>query len=79
MENQEYINRDVQEDIKALYDHAKVANEEMGGVKVHLAALETNMEWVKKTVEKVDLRTWAILGGILLGIAIQIMFFIFKK
>ena len=79
MESQEYINNDVQKDIDTLYDHAKVANEEMGKVQIHLSALETDMKWVKDTVTKVDTRTWIILTSILIGIVAQIAFFLAKE
>lgn len=78
-DTQRQINTDVRDDIKALYDHAKVANEEMGKVQVHLSALETDMKWVKDTVTKVDTRTWLILSGIIIGIAVQIVFYIAKQ
>jgi hypothetical protein len=78
-DTQKQINTDVRDDIKQLYDHAKVANEEMGKVQIHLSALETDMSWVKNTIEKVDARTWIILSGIIVGIAVQIIFYLAKK
>lgn len=45
-----------QDDIEKLYDHAKVANEEMGAVKITLEAVKTDLMWLKKGF-------WWIVGG----------------
>ena len=37
-----------EEDIKALYDHARVANEEMSVIRVDLAEVKTNVAWIMK-------------------------------
>ena len=37
-----------QDDIAKLYNHAKVANEEMGAVKIDLATVKTDVAWIKK-------------------------------
>ena len=75
MENlQEHLNKDFREDISKLYDHAKIANEEVGAIKEHIAVLETNTKWIKEILEKVDMRTWVILGTIIFGVLIQILF-----
>lgn len=39
-ELQEYINRENEKDIEELYQHAKVANEEMGDIKTRLTVVE---------------------------------------
>jgi len=31
------------------------------------------MEWVKKVVHKIDLRTWAILAGVVVGILVALL------
>lgn len=71
MQLQEYINDGVEKDIKNLYDHAKIANEEM-------AVIKTDISWIKMILEKVDLRTWFILSGVILSILVQITFLIKK-
>ena len=65
-ELQKHINKETEKNIEKLYDHAEVANREMGAVK-------TDMEWVKKNLKKLDNRTWWILGTIILGIIVQIL------
>ena len=47
-ELQEHINKDTKEDIKKLYDHARVANEEMSGIKIELSQIKTDVGWLKK-------------------------------
>lgn len=54
-------------DIEKLYDHAKIANEEMGVIKNDIA-------WIKEVLEKVETRTWWILGTIILGFLANIAF-----
>jgi len=38
-----------------------------------VAALETDMGWVKETLRKVDERTWIILASVILGIILTIL------
>jgi len=38
-----------------------------------VAALETDMSWVKETLRKVDERTWIILASVILGIILTIL------
>ena len=45
---QEHINKDTKEDIIKLYDHARIANEEMSGIKVELSQIKTDVGWLKK-------------------------------
>ena len=45
---QEHINKDTKEDIVKLYDHARIANEEMSGIKVELSQIKTDVGWLKK-------------------------------
>ena len=51
---------DQQEDIEKLYDHAKIANEEMGVIK-------TEITWIKDSLTKVETRSWYILATIIMG------------
>lgn len=69
---QDHINKDVNEDIRRLYDHAKIANEEMGRVQKSIGIIETDLHWMKDKLEKVDGRSWWILGTVILGIIVQI-------
>ena len=50
MENdkQEYINEETQSDIKQLYKHAEIANQEMSIIKVDIAGIKGDLEWLKK-------------------------------
>ena len=45
---QEHINKDTKEDIIKLYDHARIANEEMLGIKIELSQIKTDVGWLKK-------------------------------
>ena len=45
-----------QKDIDKLYDHARVANEEMGTIKTTLEVVKTDVAWLKKGF-------WWIVGG----------------
>ena len=45
---QEHINTEVQSDIKQLYKHADVANQEMGSIKIDLAQVKNNVSWLMK-------------------------------
>ena len=38
----------IEKDIEQLYDHAKVANEEMTTIKTDLAEVKTNIAWLMK-------------------------------
>jgi hypothetical protein len=62
---QEHINNEVNEDIGKLYDHAKIANEEMFVIKNDIA-------WIKKIIESHDAKLWTILASIVIGILLQI-------
>ena len=77
MTRKEYNNRD----IKKLYDHAKVANEEMGHIKDDIILIKNDMVWIKeamqdtkKTLEKFDSRTWTILATIVIGFLANLYF-----
>ena len=52
-------------DIENLYDHAKVANEEMGEIRICIREVKTNVEWLMKS-------HWIIatasVGGLIAGI-----------
>jgi len=63
---QEHLNTETKKDIEHLYKHAEVANREMGIIK-------TDVDWIKKKLEKVDSRSWWILGTVILGIAMQVV------
>jgi len=38
-----------------------------------VAALEESMRWVRKILHKVDLRTWFILAGVIVGILVALL------
>ena len=81
MEEKEYqnqINEEFKQDIKELHKHADIANEEMGAIKVDVGVLKNDVSWIKETLEKVDSRSWWIMGGVLTGIGAQILIALFK-
>ena len=45
---QEHINEEVQGDITRLYDHARIANEEM-------SAIKTDVAWIKEALKSLDI------------------------
>ncbi|KPV62831.1 MAG: hypothetical protein AOA65_1611 [Candidatus Bathyarchaeota archaeon BA1] len=53
-------------------------NEESLTIDERVAVLETDMKWVKRTLEKIDDRTWWILGSVIalgvITIIIQLIF-----
>jgi hypothetical protein len=42
-------------------------------LKERVAKLEADMSWIKKILDKVDKRTWWILGSVILGIIISVI------
>ena len=65
-------------DIEKLYDHAKVANEEMGKIREDVSGIKTDITWLRDGLNKVDIRSWWILGTVIFGIIIQISFNLIK-
>ena len=65
MNEQEHINKDHDEEIEELKNHARVANEEMGLIKQDIAILKTDMAWVRDAFKTMDARVWWILGSII--------------
>ena len=79
---------DIRKLLASHQEHLKIANQEMGDVKSDImlmkgdiATIKTHVEWVKKIYEgwekkwdKLDNRTWAILGTIILGFLISLYF-----
>jgi hypothetical protein len=53
-------------DIEKLYDHARIANEEMGVIKNDIA-------WIKEMVEKIDAKFWWIITAIIAGVVIPLI------
>lgn len=80
------------EAIKALRQHAKTSNEEvghikkdMGDVKADIAIIKENIGWLrealnasKDALEKFDNRTWILLSSIILGTLMSIAVSYFK-
>ena len=66
------------EDIEKLYDHAKIANEEVGAIKVDIAEIKTDLIWVKTQLNRIDERAWWILSTVILGSLISIAVNLFK-
>ena len=79
---------DIRKLLASHQEHLKIANQEMGDVKSDImlmkgdiATIKTHVEWVKKIYEgwekkwdKLDNRTWAILGTIILGFLVSLYF-----
>lgn len=68
---QEHINKEVDDTLKTHEKHLAIANREMG-------VLKTDVAWIKSKLEKVDTRTWWILGSVVLGIFINILMAVTK-
>ncbi|MEA2036693.1 MAG: hypothetical protein U9O94_04245 [Nanoarchaeota archaeon] len=64
---QKQINKQNKADITKLYDHADIANREMGEVK-------TDIKWLKDRFFALDLKVWGILITVIVDILIQIYF-----
>lgn len=62
---QEHINTEVQSDIKQLYKHAEVANEEMSAIKIDLAKVKSDVSWLVKFFWIVATSS---VGGLITGI-----------
>ena len=75
---QTHINEEVEQTLTAHTESLKVANHEMGLVHERLSMVEVNVGWVKNLLEKVDLRVWVVLTGIIVVILTQIAFFLVK-
>jgi len=54
---------------------ARVAGleEKVAGLEERIIKLETDMEWVKKVLARVDLRTWVILASVIIGILVALL------
>ena len=63
--------KDIKSDIDKLYDHARIANEEM-------AVIKTDVGWLKDTVKTHGTLLWSILGGIILNLLVAIAFKLWK-
>ena len=66
-------NEELKKDIEKLYDHARIANEEMGFIKTDMGVMRNDISWIKEILEKADARTWIILSTIILGTLIQLV------
>ena len=73
--------KEYQKDIEQLYNHARVANEEMGVIKKDIVIIKNDIVWIKeamqetkKSLEKFDARTWTILATIVIGFLASIYF-----
>lgn len=52
--NQEDINKDQKETNKQLFDHAKIANEEMASIKIDMAIVKTDIGYLKKGFDSIE-------------------------
>jgi len=62
---QSHLNKDVREDIEKLYDHAKIANGEMGDIKISLERVVTDVGWLLKYHWII---ATAAIGGLIAGL-----------
>lgn len=60
-------------DIGKLYDHAKIANQEMGVIKEDIGVIQNDIKWIKQTVEKIDSKFWWIITAIIAGVVIPLI------
>ena len=63
---QEHINREVEETLKLHTESLKVANEEMGLIKVATEGIKTDLVWLKKTYWII---AGASIGGLIAGLS----------
>ena len=56
----------LEEQISQVQEHISTTNSVMGSIK-------TDIEWLKKSVQQVNDRTWWILGTIIIGFVIQLV------
>jgi len=47
--------------------------EAVSELRERVARLEADVDWVKKILHKVDIRTWAILAGVVVGILVALL------
>lgn len=74
------MEENTQRDIDRLYDHANVANKEMGIIKESIGVIkrtqgviENDICWIKRKVDKLDGRIWWILGTVIVGVLLIIV------
>lgn len=62
--SQEDFNRDQKEINKELFSHAKIANEEMGIMKIDMAVLKTDVGYIKRDIAEIKPKLDQIHGTI---------------
>ncbi len=55
-------------DIEKLYDHAKIANEEMSVVKNEMTTIKNDILWLKGWMQSMDIKVWGVLIGLLIAL-----------
>lgn len=78
-EEQKDINKRQYEINEKLFKHVEISNGEMAKVKEDMAVVKVDIGWVKeklddfeKRFDKLDNRTWTILGTIILGFLVSL-------
>lgn len=62
----------IQKDIEKLYNHAEVANKEMGLIRNDIEWIKDKFLALEKRFDKLDERNWWILATIILGTLVSI-------
>lgn len=76
---QQHINQEFKEILVKHEERLTIANSEMGSVKSALGIVQTDIGWIKQQFETINTRVWWVLGSIVLGILVQILFKVFGK
>lgn len=66
------------EELDRVWAHIAKYNDEMGGVQTDMAVMKSEVTNIKKSVDKLENRSWYIVTGIILTIGLQIAFFLVK-
>lgn len=60
-------------DIVQLYEHAKIANQEMGVIKEDISVIQNDIKWILKSVEKIDAHFWWIITTVIAGVVVPFL------
>lgn len=70
---QEIINQEINKDIDELYDHAKIANGEMGDIKVEMGIVKNEIYWIKEKANNIDSKVWWLITGGIFGVLMVVL------
>ena len=73
-ENNMEKNEKQDQQIEALFEHARIANEEMGIIRNDVGWIKEKMECFEKRFDKLDNRIWWILSTVVVGFLANLYF-----